>query len=100
SRLIPMDRPYRRSELLARVGGVREGAAEYIIVRSLNGEEKRYSIRQIATGDLSQDPYVKAGDKLFAPVAEVYYVYGQVKSPGVFPVAPDMTVRMARARAG
>lgn len=100
SGLIPMNRPYRLSELLARVGGVRETAADYIIIRSLDGLEKHYSIREIATGDMSKDPFVKAGDKLYAPVAEVYYVYGQVKSPGVFPVASEMTLRMALARAG
>ena len=100
SGLIPMNRPYRLSELLARVGGVREGAADYIIVRSLDGQEKHYSIRELATGDISQDPFVKAGDKLYAPAADIFYVYGQVRSPGVFPVAANMTVQMALVRAG
>ena len=58
--LIPMNRPYRLSEILARVGGVRDGAADYIIVRSVTGAEKHYTIRDLATGDLSQDPYVAA----------------------------------------
>lgn len=98
--LIPMNKPYRLSEILARVGGVREGGADYIMVRSANGAEKQYSIREVATGDISQDPYVQAGDKLYAPLAEVFYVYGQIKSPGVFPLVKDMTVRMALARAG
>ncbi len=100
SGLIPMNRPYRLSELLAKVGGVKEGAADYIIVRSADGQEKHYTIRQLATGDLSQDPYVKAGDKLYAPIADIFYIYGQVKSPGVFPLVHDMTLRMAIARAG
>jgi polysaccharide export outer membrane protein len=100
SGLIPINRPYRLSELLARVGGVRDGAADYIIVRSADGAEKHYSIRDIATGDASQDPYVRPGDKLYAPLADVFYVYGQVKSPGMFPVVKDMTLRMAIARAG
>jgi polysaccharide export outer membrane protein len=98
--LIPMNRPYRLSEILARVGGVREGGADYIIVRSANGAEKHYPIRDIATGDATQDPYVQSGDKLYAPIAEVFYVYGQVHTPGVFPVVNDMTLRMAIARAG
>jgi polysaccharide export outer membrane protein len=98
--LIPMNRPYRLSEILAKVGGVRGDAADYISVRSADGAEKRYVIREIATGDQTQDPYVKAGDKLYAPIAEVYYVYGQVRSPGVFPVVANMTVQMALVRAG
>jgi len=101
SGLIPMNRPYRLSELLARVGGVREGAADYIIVRSLDGQEKHYSIRELATGDISQDPFVKAGDKLYAPTADLFYVYGQVKAPGVFPITGgELTLRMALVRAG
>jgi len=101
SGLIPMNRPYRLSELLAHVGGVREGAADYIIVRSLNGQEKHYSIREIATGDLSKDPFVQAGDKLYAPAADLFYVYGAVKAPGVFPITGgDLTLRMALVRAG
>jgi len=98
--LVPMNKPYRLSEILAKVGGIREGGADYITVRSASGAEKRYSIKDISTGDLSQDPYAQPGDKIFAPMAEVYYLYGQVKSPGVFPVIPDMTLRMAIARAG
>ncbi len=101
SGLIPMNRPYRLSELLAQLGGVREGAADYIIVRSLNGQEKHYSIRDLATGDLSQDPFVQAGDKLYAPQADLFYVYGAVKAPGVFPITSgELTLRMALIRAG
>ena len=98
--LVPMNKPYRLSEILARVGGVREGGADYLIVRSASGVEKHYTISEIATGDLTQDPYAQAGDKIYAPMAEVYYLYGQVKNPGVFTMVPGITLRMAIARAG
>lgn len=98
--LIPINRPYRLSEILARVGGVREGAADYLVVRSQSGGEKRLFVRDLATGDLSQDPFVTPGDKIYAPAAETYYIYGQVGGPGVFPVISGMTVRMALARSG
>lgn len=98
--LVPINRPYRLSEILARVGGVREGAADYIVVRSDRGEERRLLVRDLATGDLSQDPYVSAGDKIYAPMAELYYISGQVKSPGAYPIQTGMTVRMALAKGG
>lgn len=98
--LVPMNRPYRLSEILARVGGVRDGAADYLVVRSEQGEEKRYPIRDLSVGGLSEDPFVKAGDKIYAPMAETFYIYGQINAPGVFPVQSNMTVRMALARAG
>jgi polysaccharide export outer membrane protein len=98
--LVPMNRAYRISEILARVGGVREGAADYIVVRSEKGGEKHLSIRDLATGDLEQDPYVLAGDKIYAPMADLFYIYGQVNGPGAYPLVADMTVRMAIAKGG
>lgn len=98
--LIPMNRPYRLSEILARVGGVRDGAADYLIVRSAKGEEKKFLVRDLATGDINQDPFVVAGDKIYAPAAEVFYIYGQVRSPGQYPLQTGMTIRMAIAKAG
>ncbi|MBL8554518.1 MAG: SLBB domain-containing protein [Phenylobacterium sp.] len=98
--LVPINRPYRLSEIMARVGGARDTGADYIMVRPERGEEKRYLIRDLATGDLSQDPYVAAGDKIYVPAAETFYIYGQVNSPGQFPMASGMTLRMAIARAG
>jgi polysaccharide export outer membrane protein len=98
--LVPINRPYRLSEIVARVGGVRDGAADYIIVRPEKGDEKRLMIRELATGSVEQDPYVQAGDKIFAPMADNFYIYGQVNSPGVYTLSSDMTLRMAIARAG
>jgi polysaccharide export outer membrane protein len=96
--LVPINRPYRMSEILARVGGVRDGAADYIVVRSEAGDEKKYQVRDLATGDPTQDPYVAAGDKIYAPMADVFYIYGKVNSPGSYPLSNGMTVRMALAK--
>jgi polysaccharide export outer membrane protein len=98
--LVPINRPYRLSEILARVGGVRADAADYLVVRPEKGPEKRLYIRDLATGDSTQDPYVAAGDKIYSPTAEVFYIYGQVNGPGAYPLVSDMTVRMAIAKAG
>jgi polysaccharide export outer membrane protein len=43
---------------------------------------------------------VSPGDKIYAPPADLFYVSGQVKSPGTFTVLPGMSVRMALSRAG
>jgi len=98
--LIPIDRTYQLSEILARVGGVKEGAADYLVIRSDKGPERRYSIRALSTGDASQDPVVSPGDKIFIPKAELFYIAGQVKAPGAYSVESAMTLRMAIARAG
>jgi polysaccharide export outer membrane protein len=98
--LIPIDRPYHLSEILARVGGVRENGADYVILRPEKGEQRRLSIQALATGDASQDPLVAPGDKIFSPKAEVFYISGQIKLPGAYPLSTDMTLRMAIARGG
>lgn len=98
--LIPINKPYRLSEILARVGGVRDTAADYLVLRPEKGAEKQYKIKDLATGDLTQDPYVQAGDKIYSPLAETFYIYGQVHSPGVYALVNEMTVRMAIAKSG
>jgi polysaccharide export outer membrane protein len=98
--LVPINRPYRLSEILARVGGVREGAADYLVVRSETGPEKRYDVEKLASGAVDQDPFVSPGDKIFSPPAEILYISGQVHSPGAIPIRAGMTIGQAIARAG
>ena len=98
--LIPVERPYRLSEILARVGGVRENGADYVVLRSPKGPERNLQIKDLATGDETTDPYVQPGDKIFVPAAEIFYVKGQVKAPGSYPITPNMTLTMALARGG
>lgn len=97
--LIPVDRAYRLSEILARVGGVRESGADYLTVRTKTGE-RNYTVKDLATGNESLDPYVQPGDKIYSPTADIFYIQGQVKSPGNFRLTPKMTLSMALARGG
>lgn len=97
--LIPVDRPYRLSEILARVGGVRESGADYLTVRTKTGE-RNYAIKDLATGNESQDVFVQPGDKIYSPNADIFYIQGQVKAPGNFRLTPKMTLSMALARGG
>src|SRR5215469_708525 len=49
--LVPIDRPYHLSEILARVGGVKPDAADYIVLRTQGGPERHYVISTLAVGD-------------------------------------------------
>ena len=98
--LVPIDRPYRLSEILARVGGTRDDGADFVLVRSADGKEKKLFVKDLATGGADQDPYIEPGDKIYVPKAEMFYLSGQVKAPSVYPLAPDMTLRMAIAKGG
>ena len=98
--LVPIDRAYRVSEILARVGGVQDAAGSQITLRRDTGEELELNLEAIATGGDAGDPLVQPGDKLYVAPAKVFYIYGQVAAPGSYPIARDMTLRMALARGG
>jgi polysaccharide export outer membrane protein len=98
--LVPIDRAYHVSEILARVGGTKDSAADYVILRSPDGGEKRLLIKDLAMGTDGQDPMVFPGDKLFAPTAEQFYVSGEVRAPGGYPMSSNLTLRMAIVKGG
>ena len=98
--LIPVDRIYRASEIIARVGGLKPSGAETFYLRRDGGAEIALTMEQIARGGDESDPVINPGDKIFVPTAPTYYIYGQVNSPGTFVVQNAMSLRMALARGG
>lgn len=96
--LQPIDRGYRVSEILARAGGLKPSAAETIILTHADGTAEHLDYKKLASGGPGDDPVVKAGDKLFVPQVEQFYIYGQVNAPGVYPLRADMTLRRALAQ--
>ena len=98
--LVPVDRAYRISESLARVGGAQPTAADAIELRRADGQSISLPIAAIASGGPDQDPYVTPGDKLFLPEAPIFYISGAVTGQGAYKVDRGLTVRKALARAG
>lgn len=101
--LVTLDRAYRLSEILARVGGRNSAGANYLLLTPVaGGPPRKYLIDDLASGAPDKDPVVAAGDKIFIPSGEgeVAYLSGQIKSPGAFSLTPGMTIRMAIAKGG
>lgn len=99
SGLQPVDRSYRLSEIIARAGGIRETGADFITLTRADGTQKDYPFEKLATGGPEDDPVVNPGDKIYVPEADLFYIYGQVNAPGVYPIrGGPMTVRKAIAR--
>ena len=98
--IVPVDRSYRASEILARVGGPRPSAAEELIIRRASGEEQSLDVQTVSIGGGDEDPVNNPGDKVYVPTAATFYIYGQINGPGVYKVERAMTMRMAIARAG
>ncbi len=100
--LVPLDRPYHLSEIVARAGGRAGSGADYVVLTRGSGKSQQFKLSELATGSGEKDPLVVAGDKIYVPAADndVFYITGQVKSPGAFPAGQEMTLRTALARAG
>lgn len=101
--LLPLDRNYRLSEILARVGGGNAEAADYVLLTKPGATSaQRYYLAKLAAGGVGEDPLVQSGDKIFIPSAqdELLYVSGEVKTPGGIPVTNGLTFRMALAKSG
>jgi polysaccharide export outer membrane protein len=100
--LLPLDRAYHLSDIIAKVGAhTGEGASTVVLTRA-DGTSKKYSMEDLATGAGGADPVIMAGDKIYVPAAtsEVFYLSGQVKNPGSIPITKEMTVREAIAKGG
>ncbi len=98
--LVPINRSYRLSEIIARVNGIRGSGADFVILRRSTGQELRLDFEKMAVGTGDEDPVVYAGDKIYVPAAEIFYIQGQVGAPGTFPIKANLTLRKALARAG
>lgn len=92
-------------ELIAQAGGITDSGANrvYVLRPDAHGNIHRYTINLQGIGDTS-DPLpaeiLQAGDSIYVPQAQQFYVYGEVKTPGMYRLEPGMTVIEAIARAG
>ena len=60
----------------------------------------RVNLRDLEGGDLSRNIVLRDGDTVFVPRAETFYVFGEVRSPGSFPIQEGLTVLQALSLAG
>lgn len=98
--IVAIDRAYRLSEIIARVGGLRSSAADVITLARDNGEIVKLDMVAVATGDVVQDVAINPGDRIFVAQAPQFYIYGQVNAPGAYKLERNMSLRMALARGG
>ena len=63
-------------------------------------EVARINLNDLKEGKLVGELLLQDGDTLYVPAVAQFYVSGQVRSPGGFPLKPGMTVQQAIAVAG
>jgi polysaccharide export outer membrane protein len=94
-------------EALALAGSPTADASDEVIVtrRKRDGakselEEIRVNRRELELGRSGRDVLLRDGDIVHVPMAQRFYMDGQVRNPGTFVLDPGMTVQQAIALAG
>lgn len=88
--------------ILAQAGGVTKDGADYVIVTRKTGGKRLHiqlSMKDLATGD-QHDVTAHAGDVIYVPKMQVFYIEGSVNKPGSYRYEPGMTVMQAIALGG
>jgi polysaccharide export outer membrane protein len=99
--VIQLTRDLTLIQAVALVGGLTPGAdpEKGFVLR----KEKVIPVdftKLMQTGDLSQNLKLEPGDSVVAPLADLVYVQGEVKTPGAVKYIQDLTVLMAISQVG
>jgi polysaccharide export outer membrane protein len=92
-------------DLLAEAGGTTEESADVIYVsrQEADGKTSRYTLRLKGLRDPASAQgaqTLQGGDSILVPVAEQFYIYGEVTKPNKYRLELDLTVTEAVALAG
>lgn len=98
-----LTRESRVVDLIAQAGGVKEDAADVVIlVKKVDGKPVRHEIDflKFYAGDMSQNILVSEGDFILVPKMDTFYIHGEVKRPGSYRLERGMTVMQALSVGG
>lgn len=91
-------------DLIAQAGGVKEDAADVIVLvrKDDKGKQVRHEIDllQFYAGDMSQNLTVASGDFILVPKMDTFYIHGEVKRPGSYRLERGMTAMQALSVGG
>ena len=93
-------RPIKVTEVLAMGGGITPSGSQQVtlVSKGANGGSRRKTVNVadvLQRGDLAQDALVGNGDIVYVPPAPKFYIYGEVRNPGAYPLQDGMTVQQA-----
>ncbi len=97
-------------EALSRAGGLSNNAARHAVISRSKSRHDQTGVveeplkvdlkRLLDEGDTSLNVSIHDGDVIQIPNANSYFVFGEVKSPGLYTIDKDLTILQAITRAG
>ncbi|MDA8107271.1 MAG: polysaccharide biosynthesis/export family protein, partial [Betaproteobacteria bacterium] len=100
-----ISRPIDITQALAMAGGINPKGSNVVVLvtKGPDGAPRRQKIditRLIEDGSTPQDPLVASGTIIYVPPAPVFYIYGEVRNPGAYPLTSGLTVQQALSVGG
>ena len=101
-----MQGPTSIPDVLAMVGGISQDGGERIILIRTNSEGKQtrqeFNLDQLLDSQAQDRSQInlRKGDTLYVPRADQFYVHGQVKQPGTYPLDRQLNIMQALSISG
>jgi polysaccharide export outer membrane protein len=100
-----ISKPSSITDMIAIAGGITgKGSNVVTVVRTgRDGTVQRQEVdvdSQVGARSGGKVLLLQAGDTVYVPVAPVFYIYGEVRQPGSYPLASNMTVMQALSVGG
>jgi polysaccharide export outer membrane protein len=100
----PINRASSVTELLAMAGGITPKGSNVITIIRKDGQggtvRHEVNVRSLFAGKDGLNMRIGQDDVIYVPPMPVFYIYGEVRQPGSYPLSPEMTVRQALSVGG
>ncbi len=94
------------TDIIAEAGGLAQAAGPQIELRRKSRDEDRgaevmtFSTVKVMTGEEGFDVVLRAGDVISVSQKQLYFITGEISSPGKYEIARGMTLMQALSQAG
>lgn len=101
----PINQQVTLTDLIAMAGGITQkgGNTVTIIRKDRNGRTTQHEVdfkSVLSGGNPAKNVRIDSEDIIYVAPAPVFYIYGEVRQPGAYPLAADLTVRQALSLGG
>ena len=100
----PINKPTSVAEVIAMAGGITPKGSKVITIiqKDANGRavEQEIEMKRLLPGGDAANLRLGYDDIVVVQPIPVFYIYGEVRQPGAYPIAPEMTVRQALSLGG